>query len=675
MTAARVAFAAIAAAIFIVAVSIGGVVAIAYLAVYAAATLPGLPIGFALFGRTHAGGWIAGALLGYGLTALALWAPIAAGMPGRSAFLLAWAALAVAAWALCRGTAGPVVELPAWTGRDTVALTCVLLIVPLLVARPYGRIGEYDAQGNKRYRAYFTADFIWHEALTAELARFSSPPKNPYLAGRSLHYYWAYFLLPAAITGTGPLKPPPIETYLATNALCTAVLFIAAIFLAAWSAVPRAAFAAVATGVVLLASSAEGLYAVCDLLRRGHTLEGLRTLNIDAITAWYFRGLTIDGLPRSLWYNPQHSLACALGLVALTIASRAGVPMRSNAAVGAGLSLGLALIVSPFPGGAMALIYGLATLWTSVSTPRLLAGAIAVQGLALVPVVTALAWCVFNATFEGAGGAIVVGLSRGARESPVLVMSLALGPVLILMLVGGFAAAAAGFPAAVRPAVTGIIVSLGLLFFVTLSLEPIWIGWRAGQVLLVACPGLVALGIAALTRQAGRPATALIVGAISVAGLPTTAIDYYNAQDTSNVAMAAGFRWTVVVSPGEQDALRWIELNTPFDALVQMSPGPRGRETWSLIPSFARRRMAAGLPISLLRTPDYDERAARADAMFAAKDPVDAWRAAHALRIDYVYAGTVERATYSGLLDALDARPDLFERVFANAEASVYKVR
>ena len=39
---------------------------------------------------------------------------------------------------------------------------------------------------------------------------------------------------------------------------------------------------------------------------------------------------------------------------------------------------------------------------------------------------------------------------------------------------------------------------------------------------------------------------------------------------------------------------------TPPAAIVQMDPTARGRTTWSLIPSFAQRRMAAGLPISLL---------------------------------------------------------------------------
>jgi hypothetical protein len=676
MTAARVAVAVVTSVVLMVAASIGRTTAVVYVLAYAAATLPGWHIGFALFGKRHAAGWIAGALLGYGITALALWVPIVAGAPGSLTLVAAWTLVTVGSWTMFRSPRRPAVDLPAWTERDTVGLCAVVLIVPLLVAVPYGRIGESDAQGNRRYRAYFTADFVWHEALTAELARFSAPPKNPYLAGRSLHYYWTYFLLPASVTGAGPrtLHSPPIETYLAANGLCTGILFMAAIYMAAWSALPRAAIAAVASSFVLLASSAEGLYAAIDLLRRGRPLAGLRNLNIDAITSWYFHGLTIDGLPRSMWYNPQHSLACGLGLIALTIAGRSPVPMRSIASIGAGAALGLALTISPFPGGAMTLIYGVVVLWTSGSTLRLLPRAIAIQLLAVIPVLLALAWCVFNKTFEGAGGAVVLGLSSSARMSPLLVISLALGPVLALVVAGGFAAAAARFPRELRPAVAGVVVSLGLLFFVTLSVEPIWIGWRAGQVLLVTCPGLVAIAIATLARESGPLTTALVVSTTALAGFPTTLIDYYNAQDTSNVEMAAGFRWTVVVSPGELEALRWIELSTPPDALVQMSLSPRGRETWSLVPSFARRRMAAGLPISLLRTPDYEERAAKADAVFAAGAD-DAWRLAHTLQIDYIYVGRVEQAAFGSAVPTFNSRPDLFERVFGNAEASVYRVR
>ena len=48
---------------------------------YLLALVPGLPVGFALFGRRQAAGWIAGGLIGYVLTAVALWIAIAAGVP------------------------------------------------------------------------------------------------------------------------------------------------------------------------------------------------------------------------------------------------------------------------------------------------------------------------------------------------------------------------------------------------------------------------------------------------------------------------------------------------------------------------------------------------------------------------------------------------------------------
>jgi hypothetical protein len=61
-----------------------------YASVFALACVPGLPLGFALFGRRHAAGWIAGASMGYALTALAIWAPIFLGLPSLLTFAGAW---------------------------------------------------------------------------------------------------------------------------------------------------------------------------------------------------------------------------------------------------------------------------------------------------------------------------------------------------------------------------------------------------------------------------------------------------------------------------------------------------------------------------------------------------------------------------------------------------------
>jgi hypothetical protein len=349
--------------------------------------------------------------------------------------------------------------------------------------------------------------------------------------------------------------------------------------------------------------------------------------------------------------------------------------MPWQTAAAAGTALGFALIMSPFPGGAMVLIYAVAVLWSASGQPSQLLRSMLVQFAAVVPVALALGWDVFNRTFEGAGGAVAIGLSGAGRRSLGFVILLALGPVLLPAAAGVLAALAGGWSRTLRPAIAGLVISLFLMFFVTLTLEPIWIGWRAGQVLLVTIPALVAASLAALHDRLGSVAAVVLGALILAVGLPTTAIDVFNAQDTSNTAMGAGFRWTVVISPGEQQALQWIERNTPPDAIVQMAPGPRGRETWSLIPSFARRRMAAGLPISLLRSPEYEDRSARADRIFASGNPEESSRIAHELRVDYLYAGAVEREAFAPGVAALDTRPDLFTVAFRNDQATVYAVK
>lgn len=665
--------------LFLLAVSVafvGGLTGLGYAAIFVLALVPGWPIGGALCGHRHPARWIAGSLVGYGLTAAALWIPIAVHQAWWAPQLAAWLVVTAVSMALCRRVSSPLVTLPPWTRDTTIALLFVLTLVPVLVTVPFSHIGQVDEEGGHRYRAYFTADFVWHEALTAEIARFSMPPRNPYLASQPLHYYWAYYLLPASATAatTTRTAPPPIETYLAVNALGAGLLFVGAIFLAAWAAVPHAGAVAAGVAIALLAASAEGFYALSDAFHRHLPFGITRNLNIDAITSWFFSGLTIDGLPRSLWYGPQHATSLALGLTALTIAARSGRDMRPAAAAIAGLSLGLGLMMSPFPSGVMLVTYGLAILCDVVPSPRSLSVVLRAQIVAAALALVGLAWCVANGTFEGAGGAVEFGLSRAATRNAGQVLGLALGPALLPALAGLVIALVRGFPRELRPAVVGVALAAGLYFGVTLVLEPIWVGWRAGAQFLVTAPALIALAVAASWRTLGRATTAALLALLFAVGLPTTVLDWYNAQDTDNLTMGPGFRWTVRVSAAEREALTWIETHTPREALVQMSLKPRGRETWSLIPSFARRRMAAGLPISLLRTPEYDAVAERADRMYATPDLDEAAAIARDLDIDFIYVGRVERDAFGAAADKFAGRADLFGRVFANDEAAVYVV-
>ena len=70
---------------------LAGAAGFVYLALFLLAAVPGLPVGFALFGRRHGAAWIAGVPIGYAMTALACWAVVFVRIPSTPAFLLAWA--------------------------------------------------------------------------------------------------------------------------------------------------------------------------------------------------------------------------------------------------------------------------------------------------------------------------------------------------------------------------------------------------------------------------------------------------------------------------------------------------------------------------------------------------------------------------------------------------------
>jgi hypothetical protein len=653
---------------------LGGVL---YALLYLLALVPGLPVGFALFGRRHAAGWIAGGLAGYVLTAFALWVAIAAGVPRVPAMALSWAAFAAAAWLpYLRLRRDPLVILPAWRRQDTAALLLVLLIVPALLAPTVGHVGAVDEAGSERYRAYFTADFLWHAALTAELARFDMPPKDPYAGDQTLNYYWTYFLLPGCALGTNPFGIWPVAIpILKVNLLLSGLLFIGILACFTWSIVPRPGAAAAAVALTVLAASAEGSYAIYDALRRGRALDSLRQLNIDAITAWFFGSLTVDGLPRSLWYTPQHAMACALGLVALIVAAGTRRGRGVGAAILAGLALGGSLAASPFLGGAFSLIYGAAVLFVRRGGWRETARALFVNAAAAGPVLAALAWCKWTLTFEGAGATVAFGYAGPITKAPLVMPALALGPLLV--------AAAAGLcfgrsraAATVAPALSGTAIGFVLLYFVTMpGGDMVWIGWRAGQILLLTMTPLAALGFAwAAGATRFRPIAFVAAAVLFAIGLPTTIIDTYNAQDVGNTLMGPGFRWTVVVTADQRRGFDWLRQATPADAIVQMDPTTRGRETWTNVPTFAARRMAAGLPISLLRKPLYTERSDRVRRLYATGDAREAHRLAQALRIGFIYVDSIERGEFGSSLRKFDEHPEFFGRVYRGGEVSIYWV-
>ena len=652
----------------IVAVIIAGPWALCYLLLYVLATVPGWPLGRALFGR-HFAAWVTGALLGYGLTCVAFWVVIALHADSAAAFTAAWAATAALAWAAARGR-GSLIELPSARPADLRALILLLLIVPAVFVLPYKNLGGRDEAGNRYYRAYFTADFVWHTALTAELTKFAMPPINPYIGDRTIQYYWTYFLFPAAVAAEGPQPLQDIENDLKVNALSSGLLFVSAIVLITWIASHSVPGTVLAVLVAVLAASAEGLYAAVELLARGRPLSGLKYLNIDAISAWEFSGLRVDSLVRSMWYNPQHSVSAALGLLALPVAGVSGVAAPAGAIALAGLALALSTAFNPLIGGLFSLIYGSVVLADALRSRQLLAPFRHVVAAVLVG--AAVLWCIANDMVEGAAGVVLFGVGGYAKNSPLATILVSLGPLLLPAAVGLWPAAP--IERRLWPCLAGATLGLLVFYLVRLSVEGSYIGFRAGQILQLTLPGLAGQGFAHCWKWRPRIAVSLAILVMAI-GLPTTLIDIYNAQDIGNREMGPGFRWTVSLTPEEQEAFSWIRTQTPAHAIVQMDPNAHGRETWSLIPTFAWRRMAAARPISLMNIPDYEARSREAHAIYAGNSAADAARTARELGIDYLYVGPAEsRLNSVKALGKFDQRPDLFRPVFANARTRIYEV-
>jgi hypothetical protein len=652
-----------------------------YVFLFAFAAVPGLPLGFLLFGARHPAGWLAGTLFGYVLTALAIWIPVALNAVSILALVAAWLLLSASTWFATRSLRSPVAVLPPWRSAESAALAVVLAMVLALATPPFARIGAADARGDKVTRAYFTADFVWHTALAAELGKFTMPPRNPYLASQAIHYYWGYFLMPATVAQLAPAPLNEIQRCLKVNALLTGMLLIATTFLAAWTAVKRPWAVAAAVGLALVAASAEGSYEMYRLWGRGEPMSALRDINIDAITAWHFQGLRLDGLPRCLWYVPQHSMSYALGLIALTVAVSIGSAGSYIAIVLSGMALAGSTMLNPFVGGIFSLAWGCSIAIDALRRP-LPVMTIARHLLAAVPVALALAWCLAAHMVDGAGDTLAFGFWGPPAYHTSMVLLLSLGPVLLPGAIGIMGGRTVPM-ARVVPALSVVVLGLLIMHLVRLRVDTAWVPFRAGQMLLVTIPALIARALVALwdaprLRWAGIAAFAIIFAI----GAPTTVIDAYNAQDIDDLDVGPGFHWTLVLNPDEQRVLHWIRTSTPQHALVQMEPTIRDRdlspggwgERWSLIPSFGERRMAAGLPISLMHVPEYQEKSLEVKTLYQSESAHEAWTIARRLHISYVYVDAIDRGAYPGVAK-FAAAPQFFAPAFVSGEVVVYQVK
>jgi hypothetical protein len=618
-------------------------------------------------------GWLAplafGPLLGQALGSFALTLLWVAG--GRGVWMLALAPLIVALLVPPARRLRGRFSLPAMEAGDVTALALLLLIVPIVAGLPFAHVGELGPDG-RDYRAYFTADYVWRRAVVIELAKGADLPVNPYFAGDALHYYWMPHVLSGIqyrfASGWAALDELLLMRSVSIDAVLIAFLYgmVRTFAVRPWAAAAAVAF-------VVAASSFEGLYAAADFIRNGASIWEVRNLNIDAITRWYFQGIPIDGLQRLLFYQPHHIVGYGIGLIGLLVIARRTRARDGVAFFVAGVCLGLSVAISSFAGAmltAAAAIYEAVMVFRPIDLKRAIVHAVA----AAVPLAGATALTFALQYVDGSGPVVAVELNRLATHRFWWVTLLSFGPVLLLSL--------AALPV-LRQERRGLGIFAALatacvIFYFFINVrdhQDVYVGWRVGHFMFMAATVVIAILFERLATVPGRfrPAAWAAVSALGLMGLPTTVIDIYNTQDITNFNEAAAGRWTLRLTPDDLQVFDWLKQNTDPHAIVQVDPVPRDPASWAYLPAFGERRMAAGLPISMIPLKKYQD-ASHAIRGIYHEPPLLAYERAVRAGISYIIVGPPERGVHDGVEARFDSVPEVMPLVFRNGTISIYAV-
>jgi len=633
--------------------------------------LPGVLIVRAM---APASGWLApltiGAFVGQALGSLVLTLLWITGAHG--VWLLLAAPAIVSLFAIpARSLAGRW-TLPATALDDAVALTVLLVIVPIVVGLPFAHLGEISANGQD-YRMYFTSDYAWRRAVVSELAKGDVLPINPYFAGDAMHYYWMPHVF-SAVQYRFAAAWATLDELLTIQSIWVDAMFVAFLYgmTRAFRVRPWAAAAGVTFAV--FASSFEGLYAWWDFARQGVPLAAVKNLNIDAVSRWYFQGIPIDGLQRVLFYQPHHALGYVIGLIGLmAIALRTRAQDAAAFAI-AGICLGLSVAISSFAGLMVtsgAALYESISLLRAFNIRRALVHAVA----AGVPLGLAVALVFALKYVDNNGEVVEIAVNRLAFHDFWWVTLLSCGPVLIV----GAIAIAINWRHPHGVGVFGALIAASTFFYFFVNVrdhQDVYVGWRVGHFLFMSAAVLIGVLFNDLPLLSANVRRAVLVVALLMlaAGVPTAAIDIYNTQDTTNHNEMPAGRATLRLQPDDLQIFDWIKHNTDPKATFQVDPVARNPEHWAYLPAFGERRMAAGIPISMIPLAKY-ERASAEIRLLYDEQPLLAYERAVRAKVNYVIVGPHERNAHPGVEDRFASMPDRLPLVFKNGTIAIYEVR
>lgn len=587
-------------------------------------------------------------------------------------WLIVVAPLLVSLLALPAGLLKDRWTLPAVDADDVLALSVLLLIVPVVVGLPFAHLGEVSANGQD-YRMYFTSDYAWRRAVVTELAKGDVLPINPYFAGDPLHYYWMPHVL-SAVQYRFAAGWATLDELLTIQSIWVDSMFIAFLYgmTRAFRVRPWAAAAGVTFAV--LASSFEGLYAWWDFARHGAPLALVKTLNIDAISRWYFEGIPIDGLQRVLFYQPHHAIGYVIGLIGLLAIALRRRPQDAAAFGVAGLCLGLSVAISSFAGlmvTAGAALFEAASLLGAFSIRRAIVHAVA----AAIPLGLAVGLVFALRYVDNSGSVVEIAVNRLALRNFWWVTFLSCGPVLI----AGAMAVALNWRHPHGVGIFGALMIASALFYFFINVrdhQDVYVGWRVGHFLFMSAAvviGALVNDLPLLTRNLRRVTGAAIV-LMFLAGVPTAAIDIYNTQDTTNHGEMPAGHATLRLHPDDLQIFDWIRNNTDPKATFQVDPVARDPEHWAYLPAFAERRMAAGIPISMIPLAKY-RAASEQIRLIYDEQALLAYERAVRAHVNYILVGPQERDAHPGVEDRFNGLAERLPLVFKNGTISIYEVR
>ena len=562
--------------------------------------------------------------------------------------------------------------LPATAVEDALALVVLLVIVPIVVGLPFAHLGEITANGQD-YRMYFTSDYAWRRAVVSELAKGDVLPINPYFAGDAMHYYWMPHVF-SAVQYRFAAAWATLDELLTIQSIWVDAMFVAFLYgmTRAFRVRPWAAAAGVTFAV--LASSFEGLYAWWDFARHGAPLAAVKNLNIDAVSRWYFQGIPIDGLQRVLFYQPHHALGYVIGLIGLMVIALRSRAQDAAAFAIAGICLGLSVAISSFAGlmvTAGAALYETVSLLRAFTMRRALVHAVS----AGVPLGLAVGLVFALKYVDNNGSVVEIAVYRLAFHDFWWVTVLSCGPVLIV----GAIAIAVNWRHPHGVGIFGALIAAATFFYFFVNVrdhQDVYVGWRVGHFLFMSAAVLIGVlfNDLPLLSVNVRRAVIAVAAVMFAGGVPTAAIDIYNTQDTTNHSEMPAGRATLRLQPDDLQIFDWIKHNTDPKAVFQVDPVARNPEHWAYLPAFAERRMAAGIPISMIPLAKY-ERASADIRLLYDEQPLLAYERAIRARVNFIIVGPQERNGHPGVEDRLAALPDRLPLVFKNGTISIYEVR